>query len=71
MKHCCIAHQIGNRLITNGEYREFIEDGGYDEPDHWLSDGWAAIQRAWLERPLYWDPSLETEFTLGGLAGDQ
>ena len=36
-------HRIGRRLVTNGEYREFIEDGGYDKPELWLSDGWAVI----------------------------
>lgn len=60
------GHQIGNRLVTNGEYREFIREGGYDSADLWLSDGWATInERAW-RRPLYWDESLAWEFTLGG-----
>ena len=59
-------HSIGNRLITNGEYREFVKAGAYDEPAHWLSDGWAAIRQHGWNRPLYWDPALETEFTLAG-----
>ena len=59
-------HSIGNRLITNGEYREFIKAGAYDEPAHWLSDGWATIRENDWNRPLYWDPALETEFTLAG-----
>jgi len=61
-------HGIGNRLVTNGEYREFIRDGGYDEPAHWLSDGWSAVCARGWNRPLYWDAALETEFTLGGVA---
>ena len=60
-------HQIGNRLVTNAEYREFINDGGYSASDLWLSDGWATIQERKWQRPLYWDESLETEFTLGGV----
>ena len=36
-------HQVGNRLISNGEYRDFIRDGGYDSSELWLSDGWATI----------------------------
>ena len=59
-------HRIGNRLVTNGEYREFIEDGGYDNSELWLSDGWATINERGWRRPLYWDEGLESEFTLGG-----
>ena len=59
-------HQIGNRLVTNGEYRAFIEDGGYESAELWLSDGWAVIhERSW-DRPLYWNESRDSEFTLGG-----
>ena len=59
-------HAIGDRLVTNAEYREFIRSGAYDEPAHWLSDGWAAVRQRNWNRPLYWDEALETEFTLGG-----
>ena len=59
-------HEIGNRLVTNGEYREFVRAGGYDDPMLWLSDGWAALRERGWNRPLYWDEGLETEFTLGG-----
>ncbi len=60
-------HAIGSRLITNGEYREFIHDGGYGTSELWLSDGWATINERGWRRPLYWDEGLEQEFTLGGL----
>lgn len=59
-------HDIANRLVTNGEFREFIAAGGYEQPEHWLSDGWSTIRERGWNRPLYWDESLETEFTLGG-----
>lgn len=59
-------HRIGNRLVTNGEYREFIKDGGYERCELWLSDGWATINEHRWQRPLYWDAALEKEFTLGG-----
>ena len=60
-------HQIGDRLVSNGEYRAFIKDGGYSTSELWLSDGWAITRERNWQRPLYWDESLETEFTLGGV----
>jgi len=59
-------HRIGNRLVTNGEYRDFIRSGAYTEPLLWLSDGWTTVRSRGWDRPLYWDEALETEFTLGG-----
>ena len=59
-------HQIGSRLINNGEYLEFIRDAGYTNPKLWHSDGWAIINREGWNRPLYWAEGLEAEFTLGG-----
>jgi len=59
-------HAIGSRLVTNSEYREFINDGGYRTPALWLADGWTTVlERGW-ERPLYWGLDLASEFTLGG-----
>ena len=60
-------HAIGSRLITNGEYREFIRDGGYKTSELWLSDGWAAVNARGWDRPLYWSEALDAEFTLGGV----
>ena len=53
---------LADRLVTSGEWLEFIEDGGYERPDLWLSDGWAAVQaplvpqgaRFEIRAPLYW-----------------
>ncbi len=60
-------HRIADRLVTNAEYRAFVEDGGYRDSTLWLSDGWAAVtERGWSE-PLYWSADLEQEFTLGGM----
>ncbi|MFS8606405.1 MAG: ergothioneine biosynthesis protein EgtB [Gammaproteobacteria bacterium] len=59
-------HALADRLVTNAEYREFIEQGGYNDPALWLSDGWAQIREESWSRPLYWSEDLEQEFTLGG-----
>jgi ergothioneine biosynthesis protein EgtB len=59
-------HFLGERLVSNGEFREFVEQGGYREPSLWMSDGWAVVQRQAWDRPLYWDEDMATEFTLGG-----
>ena len=61
--------RIANRLVTNAEYLEFIEDGAYDKPEFWLSDGWSLLQNGAPKHPLYWIPQDKgwAQFTLGGL----
>ncbi len=59
-------HAIANRLVTNQEYRRFIDAGGYRDPALWLSDGWALINECGWRRPLYWSEDLAQEFTLAG-----
>ncbi len=46
--------ELATRPVTNAEYIEFIEDGAYDTPDHWLSDGWEKVRREGWRAPLYW-----------------
>ena len=60
------AHAIADRLVTNGEFREFVQQGGYRDASPWMSDGWATVQREGWERPLYWGEDGASEFTLGG-----
>jgi ergothioneine biosynthesis protein EgtB len=47
-------YRLASRCVTNGEYLEFIEDGGYDQPAFWLADGWARRQQDGWDAPLYW-----------------
>jgi ergothioneine biosynthesis protein EgtB len=50
-------YKLQNRLVTNGEYLQFINDGGYADFRHWLSDGWFAVQQQGWQSPLYWEKS--------------
>ena len=59
-------HALANRLVTNGEYRAFIEDGGYADARLWLADAWPRVVGGELSRPLYWSEALDSEFTLSG-----
>src|SRR5579875_263264 len=59
-------HAIANRCITNAEFRDFIDDGGYRKPALWLSEGWDTVHREGWSHPLYWDEGMETAFTLAG-----
>ena len=61
-------HAIASRTVTNGEWQQFIADGGYREPRWWLSDGWAWVQREAITAPLYWEErdGVWTRFGLDG-----
>jgi ergothioneine biosynthesis protein EgtB len=63
------AFRIGSRLVTNGEYLRFMEDGGYSRPELWLSMGWATVQEHGWDAPFYWEhrDGQWYEFTLTGL----
>ena len=43
-----------DRLVTNEEWLEFISSGGYDDPAHWLADGWRCAREEGWHAPLYW-----------------
>lgn len=62
-------YRLANRLVTNREYLEFVDAGGYETPTHWLSMGWATVQAERWNAPLYWMlcDDVWHEFTLHGL----
>jgi ergothioneine biosynthesis protein EgtB len=64
------AFELGSRLVTNGEFKAFITDGGYRRADLWLSEGWNTVQARQWDCPLYWEPNGSggwRHFTLSGI----
>jgi ergothioneine biosynthesis protein EgtB len=63
------GYAIASRLVTAGEFLAFIEARGYERPEYWLSDGWAARRQNGWVAPLYWERSINgwSLFTLRGL----
>ena len=61
--------EIGDRLVTNGEWQAFMADNGYGRAELWLSDGWAQVQAAGWDAPFYWrrDGDAWMEMSLSGL----
>ena len=58
-------HAIATRRVANGEWAQFIADGGYSTPSLWLSEGWDWARRERIRAPLYWRED-GTQFTLAG-----
>jgi ergothioneine biosynthesis protein EgtB len=46
---------LASCLVTNGEFLKFMDDGGYERADLWLSDGWAKVKSDAWSAPLYWE----------------
>ena len=61
--------ELASRLVTNGEYLEFMKDGGYERPEFWLSLGWSTVNDQQWRAPLYWEQRDGEwfSFTLSGL----
>lgn len=62
-------YRLADRLVTNGEWLAFIEDGGYARAEFWLSDGWARVQAEGWTSPLYWEQDEQGGWTVMGLGG--
>jgi ergothioneine biosynthesis protein EgtB len=48
------AFSLASRPVTNGEYLQFIENGGYVRAEFWLSLGWITVNEQRWQAPLYW-----------------
>ena len=70
-RHKVYVHeaQISNGLVTNGEFMEFIDAGGYTTPGFWLDEGWAWVVENKHQSPLYWNRIGEEwwHYTLAGM----
>ena len=64
------AFRLAWTLVTNGEYLEFIDAGGYSQPSLWLSQGWQAAREKGWQAPLYWKQAggRWQVMTLGGMS---
>ena len=61
--------RLASRPVSQGEFLQFVEAGGYQQSEHWLSAGWATVEQAGWTAPLYWvrGDSGWQQFTLRGL----
>lgn len=60
--------KLADRLVTCGEYLEFMKDGGYENPLLWLSDGWDTIRTRGWKAPLYWE-QIDGTWSVATLSG--
>jgi ergothioneine biosynthesis protein EgtB len=70
-RHRVFLHRfrIASHLVTNEEYANFVAEGGYERPELWLSDGWAARQAHGWTAPLYWEEQGKQQWSIMTLAG--
>jgi ergothioneine biosynthesis protein EgtB len=70
-RHTVFLHEfeISGQLVTNGEFMDFISDGGYSRFELWLDEGWAWVQKQNIEAPMYWHriDGVWHHYTLAGL----
>ncbi len=64
-------HRLANRPVSCGEYLEFMNDGGYQTPQLWLSEGWNAVKEEGWKAPLYWRDEGDGQWTAFTTAGRQ
>lgn len=61
--------EIADRPVTCGEWLEFLDDGGYQRAELWLSDGWAQICSGAFDAPLYWRDEQDGSWSVFTLSG--
>lgn len=63
------SFQLASHLVTNDEYLAFMDEGGYENPALWLSDGWEYKEKQNWQSPLYWEKSGQNwwAMTLSGM----
>ena len=61
--------RMANRLVTNADFQDFIDDGGYQTAEFWLAQGWSLLQDEKWQAPLYWleRDGQSLEYRLDGL----
>ncbi len=62
-------YALANRLVTHGEWADFIADGGYAQPRWWLAAGWDWLRQQCIDAPMYWRAEGDgawSSFTLHG-----
>ena len=68
-KQHLVDYEISRALVTNGEFLEFVQSGGYSDFRHWLDDGWSWVCEYQVKCPLYWRQidGVWHQYTLAGL----
>jgi len=61
--------RLASRAVSNGEFINFIEAEGYQDPELWLSDAWKTVCQQQWQAPLYWEhiDGVWWHMTLGGM----
>jgi len=62
-------YSLASELVTNAQWLNFIEDGGYEDAKWWLDAGWSWVQAEQIHAPLYWNQDLKNQhwrFSLNG-----
>jgi ergothioneine biosynthesis protein EgtB len=68
-KHYLEPFELASRLVTCGEYLDFMRDGGYERPELWLSEGWDTVKAQQWEAPLYWFRGEDNDWQVYTLRG--